>query len=164
MTGKQIAALLTMGAAGVNMGTRFLFTEECSWGPERKQVLVKAELNSTVRSVAFDEVARNIGWPDRCDGRAIANDIVKDEQEGLDLEERVERYTKSSKAGEESRLIVWAGVGVGLANTIQKASVCAINSATVESCSDFQGCCRRVACRDLADARVCPSLACTELK
>ncbi|KDR71503.1 hypothetical protein GALMADRAFT_271041 [Galerina marginata CBS 339.88] len=121
-TGKQIAALLTMGAAGAVLGTRFLFTEECLYAPAKKEVLLKAGLNSTVRTLAFDEVGKTMGWPPKCDGRAVANDITQDVYDGLDLEQRLKKFDESAAAGESSRLIVWAGVGVGLTDKIMPAA------------------------------------------
>ncbi|KAG6888112.1 hypothetical protein C0992_009607 [Termitomyces sp. T32_za158] len=120
-TGSQIAALLTMGAAGVVLGTRFLFTTECTYPPEKKEALIKADLNSTTRSLAFDEVGRTMGWPPKHDGRAITNKIISDMAEGLDLQERLAKFDESAALGDTSRLIVWAGVGVGLTQEITSA-------------------------------------------
>lgn len=38
-TGSQLAAVLALGAQGVNMGTRFMATQECPIKNEIKQVL-----------------------------------------------------------------------------------------------------------------------------
>ncbi|KAF8073467.1 2-nitropropane dioxygenase [Lyophyllum atratum] len=122
-TGSQAAALLTMGAAGVVLGTRFLFTTECTYPPEKKDALLQAGLNSTTRTLAFDEVGRTMGWPPKHDGRAIANHIIRDVEEGLDLEQRLQKFDESAASGDSSRLIVWAGVGVGLTNKITSAAV-----------------------------------------
>lgn len=113
-----------MGAAGVVLGTRFLFTHECIYSRAKKDVLLKADLHATARSLAFDEVGRTMGWPPKHDGRAIANDILRDLHDGLDLDERLRRFDESAKAGDESRLVVWAGVGVGLTDEIDGAAVC----------------------------------------
>jgi len=121
-TGKQIAALLTMGAAGVVLGTRFLFTDECQYTPARKEVLLKAGLNSTVRGMAFDEVGKTMGWPPGQDGRAISNGIIQDVKDGLNLEERMKKFDESAASGDPSRLVVWAGAGVGLTTNIMPAA------------------------------------------
>ncbi|KAJ7135132.1 2-nitropropane dioxygenase [Mycena filopes] len=121
-TGAQIAALLTMGAAGVVLGTRFLFTHECEYSSVKKDALLAAGLNSTVRSMAFDEVGRTMGWPPKCDGRAIANKIVEDSQAGLSLEDRLKRFDESAKNADPERLVVWAGVGAGLTGEIKGAA------------------------------------------
>ncbi|KAK7681533.1 hypothetical protein QCA50_015265 [Cerrena zonata] len=118
-TGAQIAALLAMGADGVALGTRFLFTPECQMPEAKKQMLIDADLHSTTRGMAFDEVMKFFGWPKDCDGRAIRNKIVSDVEEGLTLEERTQRFQESAQKGEKDRLVVWAGVGVGLTNEIK---------------------------------------------
>jgi len=121
-TGAQIAALLTQGAAGVVLGTRFLFTHECQYSPAMKEVIISAGLNATERSLVFDEVNRTNFWPDGIDGRAIANDIFKDHLEGAVLEERLAKYDESKAKGEKSRLVIWAGVGVGITNELKSAT------------------------------------------
>ena len=122
-TGSQIAALLTMGASGVAIGTRFLFTHESQYSQAKKDVLLSAKITDTTRSLAFDEVNRTMGWPEGCDGRAIANNIMRDFEEGLSLEERLERFDQSAAQGDNSRLVVWAGMGSGLTDKISSAAV-----------------------------------------
>ncbi|KAK0200503.1 2-nitropropane dioxygenase [Desarmillaria ectypa] len=129
-TGAQIASLLTLGASGVVLGTRFLFTHESAYSSARKDVLIKAGLNATARGLMFDEVGRTMGWPDGIDGRAIANGIWRDHDERLDLDERLRRFDESSARGESERLVIWTGVGVGLTDKIQSAEVCIRNSST----------------------------------
>ncbi|KAJ7837970.1 2-nitropropane dioxygenase [Mycena olivaceomarginata] len=133
-TGAQIAGLLAMGADGVVLGTRFLFTHECGYTSAKKQAIMKADLNSTLRTTAFDEAARLTSWPPKCDGRAIANGLIDDYKAGLSLEERIERYTAGVRDGDQSRDIVWAGVGVGLTSEIEGAANVfrALHEETVE--------------------------------
>ena len=52
--GSQIAAVLTQGAAGAWVGTRFIATEEASVGENYKRSIVEAEHDSTIRSLIFD--------------------------------------------------------------------------------------------------------------
>ncbi|THU98238.1 NPD-domain-containing protein [Dendrothele bispora CBS 962.96] len=135
-TGAQIAALLTMGASGVVLGTRFLFTEESIYTSAQKKALVEADLiGSTVRTLAFDEVGRTNGWPPKHDGRALVNDIIKDVEVGLDLETRLKKFDESASVGDTSRLIVWAGTGVGLTKNISSAAnvVHQLETGTVEA-------------------------------
>lgn len=121
--GRQIAALLTIGADGVALGTRFLFTPECKYNDAQKDALLNSGLNDTIRTLAYDEVGRTNYWPPKHNGRAIRNKVIDDLNEGLDLETRLKRFDDSAAAGESSRLIVWAGVGTGLINKISPASV-----------------------------------------
>lgn len=141
-TGKQIAALLTMGAAGVVLGTRFLFTDECIYSPAMKEVIVQAGNDATVRTLAFDEVGKTNYWPPKHNGRAIVNDVIKDVAEGLTLDQRLERFEQSAAAKEKNRLVVWAGVGVGLTDKITPAGVSIQLFDTIAYTYDkLPGCC-----------------------
>nr|GAT49639.1 2-nitropropane dioxygenase [Mycena chlorophos] len=104
-TGAQIVGLLTMGASGVVLGTRFLFTPECEYGPTAKEALLAAGLNGTVRTLAYDDVGRTNG--------------MDDVEASLSLEERLAKFAASKAVGDVSRIVVWAGVGVGLVNDIR---------------------------------------------
>ncbi|KAJ8696925.1 hypothetical protein PTI98_006746 [Pleurotus ostreatus] len=114
-TGAQIAALLVLGASGVALGTRFLYTHESCYTREMKAVLVGAGWGATTRGLMFDEVNGTMGWPAKHDGRAIANGIVEDWAAGLPLREQGE--------GEKDRLVIWAGVGVGMTDEIRALKV-----------------------------------------
>ncbi|KAK7442213.1 hypothetical protein VKT23_016184 [Stygiomarasmius scandens] len=118
-TGAQIASLLTTGASGVALGTRFLFTHEAQYSAASKEVLLAAGIHSTERSMAFDEVNRTMGWPRDIDGRAIANKIMDDLKEGISLKERMERHDSGKENGEKDRLVVWAGMAVGLTDQLK---------------------------------------------
>lgn len=54
VNGAQIAGLLTAGAQGVWVGTRFIATPESSVGPNYKQSIVEADYDQTIRSLLFD--------------------------------------------------------------------------------------------------------------
>ena len=122
--GSQVAGLLTMGADGVVLGTRFLFTPEAQYTDQMKQVLVESSWESTERSNAYDQAFQTDFWPSHVDGRAIStNDIMKDYKAGLPLEERINRYKEATAAGKDSHLIMWAGVGVAHTRDIRPAAV-----------------------------------------
>ena len=65
--GKDIAKMLELGAAGVQMGTRFVVTEECDVSPVFKQAYLDAKEEDIVI----------INSPVRLPGRVIRNDFVK---------------------------------------------------------------------------------------
>ena len=112
-----------MGVAGVVLGTRFLFTPECMYNDTMKSVLVEAGINSTARNSVFDEL-QGYTWPEGIDGRAIANQLMIDYRNGIDLESRTKMYKDATQKDDKDRLIIWAGVGAGLVNKIESASVC----------------------------------------
>ncbi|MCG8532854.1 MAG: nitronate monooxygenase, partial [Desulfovibrionales bacterium] len=71
--GEDIKKFIDMGAAGVQMGTRFVATEECDADERFKQAYVDAtEEDVTV-------IRSPVGLP----GRALINKFVEDSREGL---------------------------------------------------------------------------------
>lgn len=67
-TGKDIARMLSLGASGVQMGTRFVCTEECDVSQQFKQAYLKAKEEDIVI------IKSPVGMP----GRAINNRFLKD--------------------------------------------------------------------------------------
>lgn len=65
--GKDIARMLSLGASGVQMGTRFVCTDECNVSPEFKQ----AYLDASEQDIAI--IKSPVGMP----GRAIKNKFLK---------------------------------------------------------------------------------------
>ena len=53
-TGRMMAHLLMMGAAGIQMGTRFVLSEECKAHPKFKEVFIKANARDAVATPQFD--------------------------------------------------------------------------------------------------------------
>jgi len=66
--GKDIARIMSMGASGVQMGTRFVCTEECDVSQEFKQAYLDAKEEDVVI------IKSPVGMP----GRAIRNHFLKD--------------------------------------------------------------------------------------
>ena len=67
-SGKDIAQMLSLGASGVQMGTRFVCTEECDVSPQFKQAYLEAKEEDIVI------IKSPVGMP----GRAINNRFLKD--------------------------------------------------------------------------------------
>ena len=83
-TGADICAFLRMGAAGVQMGTRFVATHECDAAPEFKQAyldskesdmqLIKSPVGlpgRAIRNVFLDEVEQGLRRPKACVYRCV---------------------------------------------------------------------------------------------
>ncbi|KAF8998597.1 hypothetical protein BDQ17DRAFT_1391729 [Cyathus striatus] len=104
--GAQIAALLTLGAAGAVLGTRFLLTPESLYTDSQRHALLAATSEATVRTMAFDYARNTLGWPHGIDGRGLRNATV-DEYE--------------AKTTDTNRIVVWAGTGVGMMKDIKLA-------------------------------------------
>jgi nitronate monooxygenase len=74
-SGKDIARMLSLGASGVQMGTRFVCTVECDASPEFKEAYLGAEEDDIVI------IESPVGMP----GRAINNHFLKE----LDLKGKI---------------------------------------------------------------------------
>lgn len=74
--GRGLAAMLTMGAEGVLLGTRFYATEEAAAAPEAKRRILAAQAGDSVRSTVFD-VARQVQWPAGYTGRVLRNRLTE---------------------------------------------------------------------------------------
>lgn len=120
-TGSQVAALLTLGASGVVVGTRFLATPESRYSQAQKDALLTARSTSTVRTMAFDRIRGTLGWPAGVDGRGLTNKVVDNLNSGMPLDEAKREFEKAK--GTKDGLIVWSGTGVGLVNEIQPTKV-----------------------------------------
>jgi len=122
-TGGHIASLLALGTSGVVLGTRFLMTKESLYNEAQKKMLVAADANSTVRTMAFDRARGTLDWPKGIDGRAIYNRTVKDIDDGVNVEIVRENFKKATRDGDTDQILAWAGTGVGLVTKIQPAQV-----------------------------------------
>jgi nitronate monooxygenase len=72
-TGADIRRILELGAAGVQMATRFVATEECDAAPAFKEAYVKAT------EADLEIIASPVGMP----GRAISNKFLADVRLGM---------------------------------------------------------------------------------
>ncbi len=115
--GRGLAAALALGAEGIEMGTRFVATQECIAHPRYKEALIRArEVDTTI-------IQRSIGRP----GRALISPWVKRvlqaETKGASLEQILplisgERNRRAARDGELDEGFVWAGQVVGLLNDV----------------------------------------------
>ncbi|TDL17529.1 NPD-domain-containing protein [Rickenella mellea] len=121
-TGSQVAALLTLGASGAVLGTRFLLTPESTYTPAQKAALVAAKSSdSTLRTLVFDDLRGTRQWPGGVDGRGLRNRAIKEVEDGMGLEEATKKMKKSTLADDADGMVVWAGTGVGVMKEIKPA-------------------------------------------
>ncbi len=79
--GRGLASMLALGASGVQMGTRFIATEEAPFHANYKSTLVDAKDDSTVI------VGRSMGKVRRVMKTPYAAKLIQKEQEGVALDE-----------------------------------------------------------------------------
>jgi len=119
--GAHVASLLTLGTAGAVLGTRFLLTPESLYTDAQRQALLAAKDSSTVRTLAFDRARGTLGWPNGVDGRALFNDTVKDDDNGVSIDEVKKNFAEGVAKGDANRMLVWAGTGVSLMTEVKDA-------------------------------------------
>lgn len=123
-TGSQVAAYLSLGAAGAVLGTRFLLTPESAYKPAQRAALLAARgPAATVRTMALDTARSSFGWPAHVDGRGIRNKIVDDIEAGVDEATVQAKCQEATEKGDSSYMVVWAGQGVSLMNEIKPVKV-----------------------------------------
>ncbi|KAK0616260.1 hypothetical protein B0T14DRAFT_243358 [Immersiella caudata] len=114
--GRGVAAGLALGADGVVLGTRFLVADEADTPEYRRKLLIETEDGgvSTAKSTVHDDIQGTTFWPAPYDGRALVGQSYKDHVSGLPMEENIKKYGDANQSGDTSRLVSWAGTGVGL--------------------------------------------------
>ena len=119
MTGRQLAASLCLGAAGVNCGTRFCATVECSWPSTYKERMVQATENDTV--LLFRRLHNT--------ARVFANKVAKsakevEEEKGKDLAFADLAELVAGKRGREAEANGDADGGIWSGMWIQRDMLC----------------------------------------
>ncbi|WP_306061393.1 NAD(P)H-dependent flavin oxidoreductase [Natronococcus wangiae] len=147
--GRGIAAVLTLGAVGAWLGTRFLTTEEAYVHRLYRQRVIDAEETDTVYSTLFDE-----GWPD-VPHRVIENetvaawkaaeqplterpgegDIVAETDDGAPVRRYEDSLAVPDMGGDVEELPLYAGQSAGLTHEVQPADelVMALAEETFEA-------------------------------
>jgi nitronate monooxygenase len=126
--GRGVAAALTLGAAGVALGTRLLAAEEATItkGYQNEVLRVNDGGVSTVKSKVYDVVRGILDWPPSYDGRGVANRTYLDALQGMSDQENREMYKEAMKQGDAGwgpggRMCTYAGTGIGLIDKVMPA-------------------------------------------
>ncbi len=115
--GQDIRKVMSFGAQGVLMGTRFYASEESAGTKEQKQHIVEALSEQTVRTRVFD-YARGYNWPQPYTGRALKNAFYQKWHGQTDMFNKItttekEAYTKAVKCNDFDMAGIFVGAGVG---------------------------------------------------
>lgn len=115
--GRGLAAALALGADGIEMGTRFVATQECRAHPHYKQALVAA----TERDTRI--ISRPLGFPGRVLPSAAVERILEREAAGAGLPELLPLIggaanVRAALDGALDEGFVWAGQVAGLIHDI----------------------------------------------
>jgi nitronate monooxygenase len=122
--GRGLAAALSLGAAGVSMGTRFTATRESLWDQAMKEKAVAAGGDQTAQTRVFD-IVRGAAWPAIYPGRALRNDFFAQwhgQEETLAEQQKTAEATYLATAPADfAQRVVWAGESVDLVRDIPSA-------------------------------------------
>ncbi|MEA3344863.1 MAG: enoyl-[acyl-carrier-protein] reductase FabK [Chloroflexota bacterium] len=117
--GRGLVAALALGAAGVQMGTRFICTAECIAHENYKQALVRGRDRSTITT------GHSIGHPMRALRNPMARMFEEMEREGSSEEEIMEfgtgKFRLAAKEGDVKNGSVLAGQICGLIHEVLPA-------------------------------------------
>lgn len=116
--GKGVVTALALGAGAVQMGTRFVMTQECPLPDPIKTKLLKAGLNDTVI------IKRTINKPNRVYNNAAAKNVLELERKGAGINELMpyiggEMYQKMLSTGNSEIGILSIGQAIGRINSCE---------------------------------------------
>jgi len=118
--GRGLVAALSLGAVGIQMGTRFICTDECIAHSNYKQAIVRANERSTMVT------GGSIGHPVRCLRNPMARDFKALEEKGLSDEELIVfgtgRLRLAAMEGDVVHGSLMAGQVAGLVHEILPAA------------------------------------------
>ena len=116
--GRGLLAAFALGAEGIEMGTRFIATQECVHANEKyKQAILSAKETDTV------VIKRTLGSPGRVLKTGYTLGIIEREQEGATYEDLKDMISGKANTryvydGNETAGFGWAGQIIGLINNI----------------------------------------------
>jgi enoyl-[acyl-carrier protein] reductase II len=115
--GRGMAAVLALGASGIQMGTRFVTSTECTIADSYKEAILKAKDRDTVVT------GRATGHPVRILKNKLAREFLKLESKGATKEELEKfgegRLRMAAREGDMQMGSVMAGQIAGLVNDIK---------------------------------------------
>jgi enoyl-[acyl-carrier protein] reductase II len=120
--GRGLAAALALGAAGVQMGTRFIFTTECTVHPNYKEKIVQAHDRSTVVT------GQSLGHPIRTIKNKMSRQMAQLERDAVVTEEELIAFGTgklrlAAEAGDIDNGSVMSGQVSGLIDDIVPCQV-----------------------------------------
>lgn len=122
--GRGLAAALSLGAAGVSMGTRFTATRESLWSQAMKEKTVASGGDQTAQTRVFD-IVRAAAWPAIYPGRALRNDFFErwhgKEEVLTEQQKEVDASYSATAPDDLNQRVVWAGESVDLVRDIPSA-------------------------------------------
>lgn len=125
--GRGLAAALVLGAQGVNLGTRFIASEEASSGPDRRQQLVEAQSDQAQKSRFLEQLLVLPGESYQTSMRSLQTAFIKewDGRESVQPDELERLRAEIFDGSERDRIedyVFAAGQSVGLIADVRPAA------------------------------------------
>lgn len=131
-TGRMVAHIMNMGAAGVQLGTRFVMTEESNVHPKFKEAFMRANARDAVSTPQYDSklpvvAVRALRNKGTADFGALQLKLLKELNDGLihrqQAQEEVEKYwigalRRAAIDGDTDYGSLMAGQSVGLVDKV----------------------------------------------
>ncbi|TGJ77607.1 hypothetical protein E0Z10_g10662 [Xylaria hypoxylon] len=116
VNGKGIAAAIALGASGITMGTRFITCPESDAVPYVRRAILRSTDGGATTTVSqiHDIIPGYPIYPSPYSGRALLHKGIQEIENGVSLEDVTAAFHKAKEEGDESRLVTFAGTGVGL--------------------------------------------------
>jgi nitronate monooxygenase len=126
---RGVAAVLSLGASGVAMGTRFLAAAEADVAPGYQQAVLDGHDGgqATVRTQLYNHLRGNTDWPAEYDARGLVNASWRDHEAGMSFDEIKALHDEAVARGDaawgadEGRAATYAGTAVGLIKEVKPA-------------------------------------------
>lgn len=124
---RGVAAVLSLGAAGIAMGTRLLASKEAIINPayQRHVIEVNDGGQTTVRTQFYNHLRGTMNWPEPFDARGIMNQSWRDHEAGMSFARikllHDEAIGLDKAWGADGRTATYAGTGVGLVREVKSA-------------------------------------------
>ena len=131
--GRGLAAALSLGAAGVLVGTRFQASREALVDAEVVKAILDGRGDDTERSRVLD-IARESKWPAQYTGRTLRNEFLDQwRHREAELEgdvEAIAAYRDAERRGDMGAVAVWASEAIDLVTESSSAGEIAYSMAT----------------------------------
>ncbi len=123
--GRGLAAALSLGAAGVLVGTRLLATREALISPAYSKALLEHDGGDTERSRVLD-IARGAPWPARYTARTLTTEFLerwRDRKEDLRADPDARgAFQAAAERGEPEAVVFWATDAIDLGHDLVPAA------------------------------------------
>ncbi|KAI0872204.1 2-nitropropane dioxygenase [Hypoxylon argillaceum] len=116
VNGKGIAAAIALGASGIAMGTRFITCPESDAATYVRRAILRSRDGGAITTVSqmHDIIPGYPIYPGLYSGRALLHKGIQEIENGVPLDNVTAAFHKAKEEGDESRLVTFAGTGVGL--------------------------------------------------